>query len=163
MPRHSRPVFSAAIRLDPEPRKGSRTISPRFGQVDQRILQHCGWFHSWMPPIAFFVRTNPILVCNQETFISFASTSPMNGGADIQRAEGGSDRKVSFDRTNQFVVIRIERRRRRRVAEVLQSTRFAENPLTARAVAVIDASRKRQRPQFCVIDRISERFWTSQR
>ncbi len=30
MPQHTRPVFSAAIRVDPEPRKGSRTISPRF-------------------------------------------------------------------------------------------------------------------------------------
>jgi hypothetical protein len=31
---------------------------------------------------------------------SFASTSPTSGGADIQPVEGGSDRKVSFDRTN---------------------------------------------------------------
>jgi hypothetical protein len=63
-----------------------------------------------------------------------------------------------FDRTNPicFVATRIAARRRRRGGPAV--TRFAENPLTAHAAAVVGAARKRQRPHFCVLDRISERF-----
>ena len=47
----------------------------------------------------------------------------MSGGTDIQGAEGDSEPLVLTERTR-FVVTRIERRRRRRVVEVLQSSRW---------------------------------------
>ena len=47
-PRQTRPVFSAAMRVDPEPRNGSMTMSPLVGKVQQRIFEHRGRFDSRM-------------------------------------------------------------------------------------------------------------------